>query len=135
MCIFNKKTIILCLLFIGISFLSNESKAIPNENLFKACKSYTESGFKITTMQHVLCTSYIRGVIDTASILCHSAGLIDEKDGIFWLKAFGTETNAYTELDMIIQSYVNHMAANPQDWKGTAPIDVIDLARNFVPCK
>ena len=70
-----------------------------------------------------------------ASVLCHSAGLIDEKNAIFWLEAFGTETNAYTQLDMIIQSYVNHMAANPKDWRGTAPIDIIELARDFVPCK
>jgi hypothetical protein len=131
----NKKTQILCLFLIGISFLSNESKAIPNEDLFKACKRYTESGFKITTIQHTLCMSYMRGVIDTASLLCHSAGLIDEKDASFWLKAFGTETGGHTQLDAIIQSYVNHMAANPKDWKGTAPMDIIKLARNFVPCK
>jgi hypothetical protein len=131
----NKRFQILCLVFVGMVFQANESKAITNGDLYKACKSYTEAGFKIRTMQHTLCMAYIRGLLDMQSLLCQSAKLIDEKDVSHWLKSFGTNFYAAEQLDAIVQSYVNHMTSHPEEWQDSPHTYLVETSLGLAPCK
>ena len=98
----NKKFQILCLVIVGIFFQAKESKAITAGDLYKACKSYTDAGFKIRTVQQTLCIAYIRGLLDMQRMLCEAAELRDEKDVSYWFKAYGT---ASMQLNNLMQLF------------------------------
>jgi len=126
-----KKTQILCIFFMGISFLAEGSKAVTNESLYVACKSWADKNFNPdrATVSDIECIAYVVGILDTSDYLCDLGKVTND----IALKAQATH-NAKLQVNAIIQSYVNDMSANPEAWKYTAGPRVLNVAKDLTPC-
>ena len=127
----TKRTQILCIFLIGISFLGAESRALTNEELYMSCKPLTDKGYNsgLVTRDDVACVSFVRGVLELSDFFCEVGGSLNNDS----IKKIATR-KAILQLKAIIQGYVNKMAASPEIWKYAPGADVYGVASKFAPC-
>ena len=114
----------------GISFLGAESKAFSNEHLYLFCKPWADSGFTAQqTAQQISCVAYVAGVLDITDYLCELGNLTNNSS----LKGM-TTFEAKSQVNAVVQSYVNTMAARPERWKYAAAPSLQAVAVNLAPC-
>jgi len=116
-------------LFLGILILfasSATSIAASNGDLYKDCKEYADSSFKMKSegVSDITCYIYFAAARDFSDSVCTKYG--DEKDfpaavkstlGVI-RKKFGAGGNDDPNgIDASIQHYVNEMAKKPEVWK------------------
>lgn len=118
--------------------IANGANAFGNEELYKWCKGYVDSGFK-PNQDAMLCRSYMIGVLDSSRFVCDTIKLslkIKKPDANWQIllerSAVGVSEATY---DQVIQHYVNRMQNEPEVWGHNAGLYVVQSMQVFAPCK
>ena len=110
---------------------SFEAYAIKVEDMYKLCKPYHTSEYKIEDMNATICRAYIKGLIDAGGAVCDSISfyLCDENnkscnyDGVGTLKKYLTHdhklkhaNNRYAKINDVIQSFIHYVEKYFKKW-------------------
>ena len=78
-----RSSVVGCVTLALIMLNSNPSNALTNEELYLACKGFTESGFNPTDnpFDDAICLGYVRGVYDQAGSFCGIIRQITQETG------------------------------------------------------
>lgn len=114
---------------------SSDAYALKNENLYKWCKAYTDSGFEISS-SNSMCLAYVAGIRDLSQGICLALNnTADTSRTADVMKKFFAVSLSETSTDSIIQHYVNEMRQSPQDWDQNAASYVVEAISAFAPCE
>lgn len=125
------------LLIAGVMVLmAGNANAGTNENVYKSCKEFADSGFNDTDMNALACTMYFIGVQDAYASVCeiykhYFETLSEDKKSVFEFFALEGSEN----INSRIQHYVNKMQQKPESWDHNAAYQVGDSLRKMSPCK
>ena len=111
----------------------NNASAVNNGKLYKYCKDFASRSFNGETPEDVACVNYVAGIIDLSSFFCDAAMISPDNIAKTLMPVFSKASR--TDIDAVIQAYVNLAAQHPEDWQYDPSYTVLEAAKKIAACE